>query len=92
VKTRMISQYVKRVQRDGLISANSSLYCELDEKVVPAIKTAVNHNASSISDIADMSGRVSMYTAIKTYLLHKFVLFLLRGSTQTPKPKSKTKK
>jgi hypothetical protein len=85
----MISQYVKRVQKDGLISANSSLYCKLDEAVIPAIKTAVANNARDIEAVADMSAKKSMYVAIKTYITHHLVLWLLGGSIKTPKKKVK---
>jgi hypothetical protein len=88
----MIRAYVKRVQKDGLISANSSLYCKLDEEVIPAIKTAIGNSARDIEAVADMANKKSMFTAIKTYLLHKLVLFLLGGSTEKPQPKSKQQK
>lgn len=73
----MILQYILRVKRNGLISANSWLYCELDENVLPAIKKQLNKNSCYTSECADMANKSSMYRAIKAYITHKLVLFLL---------------
>ena len=78
----MIWAYIKRVKRNGLISANSSLYCELDEKIIPAIKDAITKNSAAATEIADMSTKSSMWAAIKTYWMHRIVLFLLGGRSK----------
>ena len=74
----MIFQYVKRVKRNGLVSANSWLYSQIDEDLLPSLKTAVAKRSVVVSDTADMACRSSMYRAIKTYLVHRVILTLLR--------------
>lgn len=74
----MILQYVKRVRRNGLVSANSWMYSKIDEDFLPPLKTAVSKRSVAVSDYADMAAASSMYRAIKTYIVHRFILVLLR--------------
>jgi hypothetical protein len=74
----MILQYIKRVKRNGLVSANSWLYSKIDDDLLPPLKTAVARQSVKISDTADMAQASSMYRAIKTYIVHRVMLVLLR--------------